>query len=585
MTPEPNTNPYGLDPSRASGFAFKLGRRWFVDLLQPYGERVRLKWCNGLYKGALVEVQIVPDDLHRGAEVLRIIDCESETERATKSVLALYQAPVEWSETQQLDFPHDEATDDAVANRSDMRNIPFVTIDGESARDFDDAVYARASAEGGYLLAVAIADVAHYVTPGSEWDAEARERGNSIYLPKIVVPMLPESLSNGICSLNPDVDRLAIVCNLRVDTDGTIREHEFHEAVIRSRARLTYTEVGSTGRIGLSGHSKSVRESVRALFAVRDLLRKRRVDRGAIDFDLPVTKVQVGKDGEPLGVASEERNEAHELIEEAMIAANVAAAEYLQRRGQRPIFRVHDKPDEEALKELLGDLRAVGMLAIPPLNDPKGVQRLLEELRRKRLMSRVWEMRVLRAMTQATYTPVNTGHFGLALPNYLHFTSPIRRYADLQVHRLIKQSIREHESSTELDEELKNIARHITMTERRAADIERRVDTWLKCALLKRKVNQIFSGTVSGIADFGVFVELDDYVVSGLLHVTSMPDDYYQNRGTAYVGQSSGVRYRLGDRVEVRLVLANPEAGRLDLMDVRRRSKPRRSAESRRRRR
>ena len=560
--------PYTSDPTIASGFLFKTGKRWYIDSLNSFGEQIRVTKRNDLVVGALAEVKLGSGEDGSLATVRRMIPCDREDERAIQGILSLYQVPTTWnSKNDSFDVPN-AVDEDEIAGRVDLRHLPFVTIDGDSALDFDDAVFAEAAADGGCFLSVAIADVAHYVVEDSVFDVEARERGNSIYLPDFVVPMLPPQLSNGICSLRPNVDRLAVVCKLRVTAQGKVVQHEFHEAVIRSRARLTYSEVSVHGREGVPGCSKAVCRSLRYLFEVRDLLRKQREARGALDFLLIESSVRLDDEGNPIGVAMEERNEAHELVEEAMIAANVAAAEFLMRHNQKPIFRVHEQPDKDALRDLAADLRHLQIPDVDALDDPSAIKQLLHKLRNARLYSRVWEMRVLRAMTQACYSLANHGHFGLGLPNYLHFTSPIRRYADLQVHRLVKGCIRGLPHRPELVSEAANIASHVTMTERRAAEIERRVSMWLKCVLLKQKENQVFDGTVVGIADFGVFVELDEYLVSGLIHVKSLPNDYYLNRGTSYEGQSTGVTYRLGDRLNVRLVQAIGEAGRIDLVDT-----------------
>ncbi len=334
----------------------------------------------------------------------------------------------------------DRVAEADVAGRRDLRDFPLVTIDGVDARDFDDAVFAAPRPRGGWRLLVAIADVAHYVAPGSGLDRDARQRGNSVYLPDRVVPMLPEALSNGVCSLRPDEDRLAVACELRISAAGRLSGYEFFEAVIRSHARLTYEAVGRLFAGETFGAPTPVLASLHALHDAYAALRTRREERGALDFDAREAKIELRK-GRPVAVRPVGRNDAHRLIEEAMIAANVAAARLLEARGgdAPPMYRVHEAPDGEKLDALGAALALVGERLPRAAVSPKALAEVCERALAKSSWPRwVWELIVLRSLPQARYEPRRLGHFGLALPSYLHFTSPIRRYADLVVHRAIK---------------------------------------------------------------------------------------------------------------------------------------------------
>ena len=455
---------------------------------------------------------------------------------------------------------------DGLGSRKDLRGVPLVTIDGADARDFDDAVFAQPLAKGGWRLVVAIADVAHYVKAGSALDRDARERGNSLYLPDRVVPMLPESLSNGICSLVPNEDRLAMVCTMRVSADGRVTSHEFHEAVIRSHARLTYGEVGGFLEGGSLDVADDVRASLNALHAVYLAFRSSRDERGALDLDTRETRIELDN-GRPTAIKPVERNDAHRLIEEAMIAANVAAARYLEVRNEGaetpmpPVYRVHEPPPAEKLEALSLALRLAGLRLPNTSPTPRELTAVLAQARAKSTWPRwIWETLVLRTLAQARYEPRRLGHFGLALSTYVHFTSPIRRYADLLVHRMLKGQ------SMSLDD-LDAAAAHISTTERRAEDVERAVDAWLKCAVVEDRVGETFTGTVAAVVDFGLFVEIDGLFVQGLLHISKLGRDYYHYmpESMSLAGERSGARFALGDRVEILIEEVSVTSGRIDL--------------------
>ena len=473
------------------------------------------------------------------------------------------------SETQKFS---DFISTKSVGARVDLRQYPFVTIDGESAKDFDDAVFVEPAAGGGWRMRVAIADVAHYVRPNDELDREARSRGNSVYLPDRVVPMLPEDLSNGICSLKPNLDRLVVVCEMQLTAAGKTADFKFYEAVIRSAGRLTYSETVAVCRgEELGGRSLAINASLSAFYKAFKVVRQVREERGALDFTSRETAIRV-QSGEPVEVFVVQQNEAHQMIEEAMILANVCAAQYLKKHNLNPLYRVHTSPRPEALEALQNVLHQCGKYKLV-LEEctPQRVQHLLNELRRTTKDSWIWELQVLRAMHQARYSFVQNQHFGLALIEYAHFTSPIRRYADLHLHRLIKSAFKSSKYKLPKDPEIAYLGEDLSDCERRASSVSRKVDRWLKCRLLRKMRGKTFGGAIAGVEEFGIFVELDHYCVSGLIHVSDLGDDYYVANGSVMQGTRSGVEYRLGDRLKVVLVSVDVEFGRIDLIE----SKPR----------
>ena len=483
--------------------------------------------------------------------IVSVVAARNEADRAAVSLLKSFGVPTQWPDGLDLGGPQ-AVTDADRAGRLDLTGLPLVTIDGPDARDFDDAVYAERRPRGGWRLVVAIADVAHYVRPGTALDQEARRRGNSVYLPDRVVPMLPEALSNGICSLVPGEARLALVCDMQVSVAGRVSRYRFEEAVIESHARLTYGEVARAP------------ETLPALFEVYRALRDRREARGALDFDARESRLELA-DGAVQRIVPEERNDAHRAIEEAMIAANVCAARHLEPLG--PIYRVHEPPQTEK-REQLATALALGRIPLPAdRNSTAALQQAIDEARhRSHLPAWIVETLVLRSLSQARYDPVNRGHFGLALPKYLHFTSPIRRYADLVTHRMIKSG--EQPEPDWLDE----TATGISVTERRADDVSRAVEDWLKCHFLADRVGERFEGTVVGVAEFGLFVELDGVFLQGLVHVSNIGRDYYHfvPERMSLVAERSGERYALGDALVVELVEVSVETRRVDLDIVRR---------------
>lgn len=461
------------------------------------------------------------------------------------------------------------------AKRVDLRATSLVTIDGEDAKDFDDAVYCEANRDG-FRLIVAIADVSAYVRPGSPLDDEAQKRATSVYFPGFVVPMLPETLSNGICSLNPKVDRLCFVCDMQVGRDGEVTRSEFYEAVMNSHARLTYTQVWNAVGDTVADEAKaeaqaqigSLLPQVERLHQLYQVLAKAREKRGAIEFESSEVRFVLGPKGEVVQAGMLQRNDAHKLIEECMIAANVEAAKYLIASHVPAPFRIHERPPEQKYADLQEFLREF-KLRMPPWAQvhPRDFTQLLKKVR-ERADAALIESVLLRSQSLAVYAPDNVGHFGLALEAYAHFTSPIRRYPDLLVHRAIKHALSGAKPSAYLysPRQMAALALQCSERERRADDAEREVDERYRAAWMEQHVGGEFEGTISGVTSFGLFVELDDSKVNGLIHVTQLPHDYYHFdpiRKTL-TGERTGREFRLGDRVSIVVLKASVEERKID---------------------
>ena len=454
--------------------------------------------------------------------------------------------------------------------RFELTDLELVTIDGEDSRDFDDAVYAIPSSNG-WKLIVAIADVSHYVKEGSELDSESLERGNSVYFPHRVVPMLPEAISNGLCSLNPGVERLCMVCEMEIDSLGSLNEYKFYPAVMRSHARLTYTEVNEmleNKNSNLRKKYKKIESNIDFLYGLYQTLRISRQKRGVMDFDRIESQILFDNQGKIENIVARKRNDAHRLIEECMLMANQAAAKYLQKENEDFLYRVHPKPTPEKVEITRQFLNAIDLRLDGGLEpDSSDFAKLLKNAA-GREDENIIKTVVLRTMKQATYTPNNEGHFGLAFEDYTHFTSPIRRYPDLLVHRAIKRAL--SKKHREQSNRMVELADHLSMTERRADDASRDVEQWLKCEYMRDKVGESFNGVISGVAGFGLFVELTEVFVEGLVSVRDLKEDYFNFDDVHHQlkGQRGGRIYRLGDLINVKVASVNLDDRKIEFIPV-----------------
>ncbi len=457
--------------------------------------------------------------------------------------------------------------------RKDLRALPFVTIDGEDAKDFDDAVYCYPKPKGGYQLYVAIADVSHYVGLDTALDKEGAKRGNSVYFPGKVVPMLPEALSNGICSLNPHVDRLCLVAEMSISAAGKITSSRFYRAVFHSHARLTYTQVSQWLQANQSDEQhQAIWPALQALNSLYAVLLAARKQRGAIDFDTTETRIEFDEHRKIAQIVPVIRNDAHRLIEECMLAANVATARFLEKAQIATLYRVHSLPDEEKINALRLFLGELGLkLAGGKKPHPKDYQQTMISAH-ERPEKHIIETVMLRSLKQAQYVEENVGHFGLAYPAYTHFTSPIRRYPDLLIHRALGHLIdlQEPESFHYTKAEMNSLGKHCSATERRADEATREVVSWLKCEYMQAKLGQVFPGTISAVTSFGIFVELDDIYVEGLVHVTSLKNDYYTFDPVKHrlIGERGGHSYRLGDKISVLVARVDLDERKIDFEPV-----------------
>ena len=465
----------------------------------------------------------------------------------------------------------DALRDSDYEGRLDLRHLPFVTIDGITARDFDDAVYAEKRGEN-YRLYVAIADVAHYVQPDSPLDIEAYNRGTSVYFPDRVIPMLPEKLSNGLCSLNPDVDRLAMVCEITLAADGSIKRSAFHDAVIHSHARLTYEtveEILFRDNTLLHESFAALKRPLDNLQAVYRILRAARLSRSVIDFHASEPEFIYDSEGKIETIKARDRLESHRLIEECMIVANICAAKYIGRHKLPALYRVHDHPSAERLGKLIDFLGKRGIKWQGSLDNatPEQFSALLAQCSNRPDFAQI-EIMVLRSMSQAIYIPENRGHFGLALEHYAHFTSPIRRYPDLLVHRAIRHQL--HGGSRDnyrySAESMVEKGKHCSMTERRADEATRDAMDFLKCEFMSHRIGETFTGRIANITNFGLFITLDDIYIDGLVHVSALTNDYYHYNAETFTlnGERSGYRFALMDAVEIQVAKVDIDDRKID---------------------
>ena len=592
-----------IHEERGIWFVEAENRRINQDLLLGAGER------GGAQPGQVVVVEIVEQPSAHGEAVVRVKEVlGSATDPGIEIEIALrkHDLPFEWdpaAKRQAERLPAEVRPADR-KSRTDLTHLPLVTIDGETAKDFDDAVYCEPDGRG-FRLIVAIADVAHYVRDDDALDRAARERGTSVYFPRRVIPMLPEALSNELCSLKPDVERLCMACDLRIDARGTIKSYAFYPAVMHSRARLTYTQVytwlkdtaAAKGTVG-----EALVPHLAQLYTLYKVLLAARERRGAIDFDTAELALQFDPYGKISQIVPAPRNDAHRLIEECMLAANVCAAGFLAENEQPALYRVHEGPPADKLA-VLREFLASSALTLTGGDKPTAMDyaALIDRIRERPDFALLQTV-LLRSLSRAEYSPDNVGHFGLAYDAYAHFTSPIRRYPDLLVHRAIKAVLAKtakaasvgqpprrrapprRESAPSGGSEAARAASvggpyytpkettwaelgvHCSMTERRADDASRDVLQWLKCHYMKEKVGETFPGTISGVASFGIFVTLDGLDIDGLVHVTELPRDYFHFDAVrhALIGERSGRTFQLAGRVMVKVARVDLERAKID---------------------
>jgi ribonuclease R len=565
------------------GFVIPDNQRISHQILIPPGEKGQLK------PGQIVTAEITDyptRQLGAKGRISEILGDHLDPGLEIDVAIRANGIPWEWPEevVDEAGRLESEPSEADKRHRVDLRDHAFVTIDGEDARDFDDAVYCEKRGNG-WRLWVAIADVSHYVRPGSALDEEGANRGNSVYFPERVVPMLPEALSNGLCSLKPKVDRLAMVCEMTLGRTGTVTDYQFYEAVIHSHARLTYTQVGEVLERG--SHPEVDRKRVADLKRLHELyrvLRSARDQRGAIDFDTVETRIIFDEQRKIDAIVPVVRNDAHKLIEECMLCANVAAADFFEANKLPILYRVHEGPTEEKLEALRGFLGELGLdLGGGVKPTPLHYQQLLEQVA-DRPDAHVIQTMLLRSLRQAVYQPENNGHFGLHYPAYAHFTSPIRRYADLLVHRGIRSVVRSNAAAKGVqrldgavpipakrifpyDERAMVVhGEHCSMTERRADDATREVDAWLKCEYLQEHVGDEFDGVIAAVTSFGLFVELVDLYIEGLVHITALPGDYYNydQARQRLTGERSGRSFQLGGKVRVQVARVDLDDRKID---------------------
>lgn len=522
--------------------------------------------------GQLVTAKLLPSTKLKRQEVEIDLSLGDPNDPRLVSLIAIHQNDIPVEFPQAALEQANNAKPVTLKDRVDLRKIPLVTIDGADARDFDDAVFAEADKDGWHLI-VAIADVAHYVPAGSALDKEAYRRGNSTYFPDRVVPMLPEALSNELCSLKPHVDRACMAVHMWIDKKGELTKWKFERGVMKSHARLTYEQVQAAMDGNVDETTAPLLENViRPLYAAYACLMAARVKRGTLELELPERKVILGKDGNVKAIAIRERLESHKLIEEFMICANVVAAVQLEGKGGVCLYRVHDKPSEIKLDSLRDFLDSIGIKLVPARQlHPRLLTQILENAAGGEHAQVINEV-MLRSQAQAVYSPENIGHFGLALAKYAHFTSPIRRYADLIVHRaLIRVCKLGMDGLSDLEiEKLEDIGDHISTTERRSAAAERDVVDRFTTMYLADKVGATFSAKISGVARFGLFARLDESGADGIIPFNALPRDYYvfNEKQQALIGERYGRVYRLASPVQVRLDTADKLTGSMSFTIV-----------------
>ena len=536
-------------------------KRIHQDIIIPYGKDM------DAVPGDIVEVEITTQpamNIKPMGQIIEIIGKLDDSGIEIEIALRKHNLPFKFDKKIEKELDKiSEISDGDLKDRIDLRDSFFVTIDGETAKDFDDAVYAENHKEY-FKLLVGIADVSHYVKEGSALDKEAFDRGNSVYFPRRVIPMLPEKLSNGLCSLNPHVDRLVMIADMVITKKGEVKSYEFYPAVINSKHRLTYTLVDQLifQKQNQKEHPKKLIEYLNTLKSVYEVLSEARNKRHAIEFDRIESQILFDEGGKIKDIVPLSRNEAHRLIEECMLAANVCAADYLLSK-KIGLFRNHEKPKEEKLeilKSVLSDFKVHMEGGLSP--DVKDYEELINKIKNKENFQMLQTM-ILRSMQQANYGAENKGHFGLAYEKYTHFTSPIRRYPDLVVHRLIKSFLNKKKLKTD---NLESIGNHCSSTERRADEATRDVENWLKCFYMKDRIGEKFDVVISSVTNFGIFVEIPRLHIEGLVHVTELGNDYFvfNKEKQMLEGEKTKKKFRLGDELAVKLIRVDLELGKMD---------------------
>ncbi len=526
----------------------------------------------------MIEVLHFPTRFQRAkGRVIQNLGGHMEPGQEIDIAIRSYDIPHEWPIMLEAEIADLEASvpESSKTGRKDFRNHLLVTIDGADAKDFDDAVCCEkinsGANKGGWRLWVAIADVSSYVERGTALDAEAKRRGTSVYFPGRVVPMLPEVLSNGLCSLNPDVDRLSMVCEMEISATGEVKNYSFSEGLMRSHARLTYNQYAAMvidGDADLCEQHADLLPHLHELYQLYKILAKKRSQRGAIDFETVETQIVFGEDRKIEKLTPIIRNDAHRVIEECMLAANVSAANFLLENKIVALYRNHKGPTDDKLKALKEFLSPLG-ITLDGGDEPqaKDFSKLLNEIK-ERPDFEVLQTVMLRSLSQAVYEAENVGHFGLSFEAYAHFTSPIRRYPDLLVHRAIRHIVRGQKASTYgyTVEQMSDLGQHCSITERRADDATRDATDWLKCEYMLDKVGEEFDGRISTVTGFGLFVVLDEIHVEGLIHITALKDDYYQfdKMNHKMKGERTGQSYQLGDKISIRVAAVNLDERKID---------------------
>ncbi len=530
---------------------------------------------NGAKHGQIVSLEIIEYPTRNRQAIGKVIEVIGDHMAPGMEIdiaIRNYDLPQQWPAEVESEIKSltEHVSEQDKQGREDIRKLPLVTIDGEDARDFDDAVYCEPQGKGWRLL-VAIADVSHYVKPNSALDNEANNRGTSVYFPERVIPMLPEILSNGLCSLKPKIDRLCMVCDMNISPSGQLKDYRFYPAVMHSHARLTYNKVAAMlveGDKALSHEYKGVLPHLKNLYGLFKVLLKARERRGAIEFESTETRIVFGENKKIEQIIPVTRNDAHRLIEECMLMANVATAEYLNKHEMHALYRNHEPPGEEKLSELREFLSEIGLnLGGGNEPEPAHYKKLLESIR-DRHDSHLIQTVLLRSLKQAVYSPDNLGHFGLSYDAYAHFTSPIRRYPDLLVHRAIRHILagKTVEQYLYSADDMAMLGDHCSVTERRADEATRDATDWLKCEYMLDKLGQEYQGVITTVTGFGIFVELKDIYVEGLIHITALKQDYYHHDPIHHrlVGERSGKMYRLGDPINVLVARVDLDEKKID---------------------